>query len=73
MSRLSLYEHNPKIEIVTGVCPHDCPDTCSWQVAVDRNSGRAVDIWGNANHPITGGGSAAKWIATLNAPITSNG
>jgi anaerobic selenocysteine-containing dehydrogenase len=60
MSKLSLYAHDPNIEIVTGVCPHDCPDTCSWQVAVDRGSRRAVDIWGNADHPITGGRLCGK-------------
>ncbi|MBX2996979.1 MAG: molybdopterin oxidoreductase family protein [Caldilineaceae bacterium] len=60
MSKLTLYEHNPNIEVVTGVCPHDCPDTCSWQVAVDRDSRRAVDIWGNADHPITGGRLCGK-------------
>ena len=29
------YQTDPAIAIITGVCPHDCPDTCSWQVAVD--------------------------------------
>jgi anaerobic selenocysteine-containing dehydrogenase len=60
MSKLTLYEHDRNVEIVAGVCPHDCPDTCSWQVAVDRNSRRAVDIWGRADHPITGGRLCGK-------------
>jgi anaerobic selenocysteine-containing dehydrogenase len=60
MSKLELYEANAEINIVTGACPHDCPDTCSWQVAVDKSSGRAVDIWGNADHPITQGRLCGK-------------
>lgn len=60
MSKLSLYEQNSAVEIVTGVCPHDCPDTCSWQVAVERASGRAIDIWGHADHPVTQGRLCGK-------------
>ncbi len=51
---------DPAIAIITGVCPHDCPDTCSWQVAVDRASGRAVDIWGHPDHPVTQGRLCGK-------------
>jgi anaerobic selenocysteine-containing dehydrogenase len=60
MSKLARYAHDPALEIITGACPHDCPDTCSWQVAVDRTTGRAVDIWGNADHPITQGKLCGK-------------
>ncbi len=60
MSKLTLYENNPGIEVIRGACPHDCPDTCSWQVAVDKSSGRAVDIWGNADHRITQGKLCGK-------------
>ncbi len=60
MSKLTLYADRADVTIVTGACPHDCPDTCSWQVAVDRNSGRALDIWGNAAHPITQGRLCGK-------------
>jgi anaerobic selenocysteine-containing dehydrogenase len=60
MSKLSLYEQNSAVEIVTGVCPHDCPDTCSWQVAVERANGRAIDIWGHADHPVTQGRLCGK-------------
>lgn len=60
MSRLELYTNNPSVHIVTGACPHDCPDTCSWQVAVNVESGAAVDIWGNASHPITQGRLCGK-------------
>jgi hypothetical protein len=24
--------------VVRGACPHDCPDTCAWQVAVKQGS-----------------------------------
>lgn len=60
MTKLALYTNDPAIRIVTGVCPHDCPDTCSWQVAVERASGRAVDIWGHPDHPVTQGRLCGK-------------
>ena len=60
MTKLALYEENPSVRIVTGACPHDCPDTCSWQIAVDRTSERALDIWGHADHPVTQGTLCGK-------------
>ena len=60
MTKLSQYRSDPAIEIVTGVCPHDCPDTCSWQVAVERDTGRAIDIWGHPEHPVTQGKLCGK-------------
>jgi anaerobic selenocysteine-containing dehydrogenase len=60
MSRTEKYRHDPAITIVTGVCPHDCPDTCDWQVAVHRATGRAVDIWGHPDHPVTQGRLCGK-------------
>ncbi|MFN3980130.1 MAG: molybdopterin-dependent oxidoreductase [Caldilinea sp.] len=60
MAKLHLYAENPSFTVITGACPHDCPDTCSWQVAVDRASGRAVDIWGHVDHPITQGKLCGK-------------
>ena len=60
MSRRTQYEHNPASTMITGACPHDCPDTCIWQVAVDHNTGRAIDIWGNDAHPITQGKLCGK-------------
>ena len=60
MTKLALYEENPAVRIVTGACPHDCPDTCSWQIAVDRKSERALDIWGHADHPVTQGTLCGK-------------
>src|SRR5262245_47130537 len=38
---------------VRGVCPLDCPDTCSWVVTV--KDGRAVSLEGDARHPFTRG------------------
>ncbi len=60
MAKMSKFLDDPAIRIVTGACPHDCPDTCSWQVAVERQSGRAVDIWGNPDHPMTQGTLCTK-------------
>jgi anaerobic selenocysteine-containing dehydrogenase len=60
MSKAAVYLSDPTINVVTGVCPHDCPDTCSWQVAVDRNSGRALDLWGHPEHPVTQGRLCGK-------------
>ena len=60
MSRIDLYQNDPPVRVVTGACPHDCPDTCSWQVAVHDKSGAAIDIWGNTSHPITQGKLCGK-------------
>jgi anaerobic selenocysteine-containing dehydrogenase len=40
--------------LVKGACPHDCPDTCAMHVSVD-DSGRAVKVAGDPDHPITVG------------------
>ncbi|RIK57287.1 MAG: molybdopterin oxidoreductase [Chloroflexi bacterium] len=60
MSKLSKYRDDPALQIVTGVCPHDCPDSCSWQVAVDPATGRALDLWGHPDHPVTQGALCTK-------------
>jgi anaerobic selenocysteine-containing dehydrogenase len=60
MSKLSKYRDDPNIRIVTGACPHDCPDSCSWQVAVDPASGRALDLWGHPDNPMTQGALCTK-------------
>jgi anaerobic selenocysteine-containing dehydrogenase len=39
---------------VLGACPHDCPDACSMLVTVD-GEGRAVEVAGNPDHPVTAG------------------
>ncbi len=46
--------------LITGVCPHDCPDTCAWQVTVDPTTGRAIRIQGHPRHPITQGRLCGK-------------
>lgn len=56
----ALYPTDPRFRVVTGTCPHDCPDTCAWQVAVDVEQQRAVDIWGHAEHPFTDGKLCGK-------------
>jgi anaerobic selenocysteine-containing dehydrogenase len=60
MSKLSKYRDDPSIRIITGACPHDCPDGCSWQVAIDPVSGRALDLWGHPDHPVTQGALCTK-------------
>lgn len=42
------------MRIVLGTCPHDCPDSCGWEVTVD-DSGRAVKMRGNPAHPYSQG------------------
>jgi anaerobic selenocysteine-containing dehydrogenase len=44
--------------IVRGACPHDCPDTCAWQVTVEN--GVAIKLVGDPYHPFTSGGLCAK-------------
>ena len=41
------------VQIIHGVCPHDCPDTCSFHVTV--RDGVAVAMKGDARHPVTRG------------------
>src|SRR5919202_5709245 len=48
----------PASGVVRGACPHDCPDTCAWQVTVQN--GRAVRMAGDAEHPFTQGFLCAK-------------
>src|SRR4051812_38056978 len=45
-------------KIVRGACPHDCPDTCAMLVTVE--SGRAVRVAGDPDHPFTRGFLCAK-------------
>lgn len=44
--------------VVRGACPHDCPDTCAWEVTVE--DGRAVGLRGVKEHPLTQGRLCAK-------------
>ncbi|WP_084100710.1 molybdopterin-dependent oxidoreductase [Demequina sp. NBRC 110051] len=43
---------------VKGACPHDCPDTCAWQVTAQ--GGRATAITASREHPITRGTLCGK-------------
>jgi anaerobic selenocysteine-containing dehydrogenase len=47
-----------KLEVIEGVCSHDCPDACSWLVTV--KDGVAVDLRGDPMHPFTRGTLCAK-------------
>jgi anaerobic selenocysteine-containing dehydrogenase len=49
---------NPDIQTVRGACPHDCPDTCAWQVTVE--DGIATQLVGDSEHPFTRGGLCGK-------------
>ena len=51
-------ERSPVVKVVNGACPHDCPDTCAWQVTVE--DGRAVALRGDPTHPFTRGTLCAK-------------
>src|SRR5436190_19065406 len=44
--------------IVRGACPHDCPDACAMLVTVE--SGKAVRVAGDPDHPFTRGFLCAK-------------
>jgi anaerobic selenocysteine-containing dehydrogenase len=44
-----------ELTTVKAVCPHDCPDTCGMVVTVDRETGRAVELRGDREHPFTHG------------------
>jgi anaerobic selenocysteine-containing dehydrogenase len=41
-----------------GACQHDCPDTCAWTIRVE--DGRAVELRGDPDHPLTAGGLCSK-------------
>lgn len=45
--------------IVRGVCPHDCPDTCS--LLTEVVSGRVKRVRGNPDHPVTRGTICRKF------------
>ncbi|HEX7297540.1 MAG TPA: molybdopterin-dependent oxidoreductase [Solirubrobacteraceae bacterium] len=52
---VALGEANPAghARAVHGVCPMDCPDTCSWVVTVE--GGKATKLAGAEDHPFTRG------------------
>ena len=43
---------------IKGACPHDCPDTCAWQVTV--KDGVATKLVSDRDHPFTRGGLCGK-------------
>src|SRR4029079_9028629 len=52
--------HPGAMTIVKGVCHHDCPDSCAWEVTVEPADGpgatrRAVKVRGAADHPLNRG------------------
>ena len=47
------------MKIVHGACPHDCPDTCAWQVNVN-DKGIATELKGDPDHPFTRGSLCTK-------------
>jgi anaerobic selenocysteine-containing dehydrogenase len=44
--------------VIRGACPHDCPDTCAWEITV--RDGVAEKLVGVNEHPFTRGGLCAK-------------
>jgi anaerobic selenocysteine-containing dehydrogenase len=48
----------PEPTVIRGACPHDCPDTCAWEVTV--RDGVAEKLVGVKEHPFTRGGLCAK-------------
>jgi anaerobic selenocysteine-containing dehydrogenase len=44
--------------VIRGACPHDCPDTCAWEVTV--RDGVAEKLVGVKEHAFTRGGLCAK-------------
>src|SRR3954451_808813 len=59
---MAVVESPPTTSIVRGVCHHDCPDSCAWEVTVEAptigqagTSRRAVKLRGAADHPFTRG------------------
>ena len=60
---MAIHQSHPDVSAtgtrhVHGVCPLDCPDTCSWVVTVE--DGRAVKLLGNREHPYTRGALCEK-------------
>ncbi|HEX9925932.1 MAG TPA: molybdopterin oxidoreductase family protein [Anaerolineae bacterium] len=45
-------------ELIHGVCPHDCPDTCG--VITEVEDGRAVKFYADPDHSVTEGWLCAK-------------
>ena len=54
----------PEVRNIRGVCPLDCPDTCSWIVSVSQ--GQAAALRGDPDHPYTRGSLCNKVVDYLN-------
>ncbi|HEV3376020.1 MAG TPA: molybdopterin-dependent oxidoreductase [Thermoleophilaceae bacterium] len=55
--------------VVSGACPHDCPDTCAMHTTVE--DGRAVGVAGDPDHPITAGflcGKVSNYLERVYSP-----
>ena len=52
------------LQRVYGVCPHDCPDTCG--IVTEVENGKAVNFYGDPDHPVTQGWLCAKVRPYLN-------
>ena len=46
------------VQVVRGVCPHDCPDTCALRITVE--DGRVTRVAGDPDHPPTHGTLCTK-------------
>ncbi|NOG59325.1 MAG: molybdopterin-dependent oxidoreductase [Proteobacteria bacterium] len=58
----SHYFKLPRDGFVHGVCPHDCPDSCSLLSHVE--DGKLVKVEGNPEHPVTQGFICRKFAAS---------
>jgi anaerobic selenocysteine-containing dehydrogenase len=54
------------VKTVRGFCPLDCPDTCAWHIDVD-DSGKAVSLRADRDHPFTAGSLCGKVNRYLDA------
>jgi len=52
--------------VVRGVCPHDCPDTCSLLTEVE--DGWVMRVRGNPDHPVTRGTICRKCYRQRKTP-----
>ena len=53
MNQPAVMSPPPEAPVIVGVCPHDCPDTCSLLTTVQ--DGVAVSVRANPDHPATAG------------------
>ena len=61
------------LKSVRSACPHDCPDTCAWQVTVEN--GRATQLVVTPSTLLRAAACAPRSITTWNAstaPIASS-